>query len=116
MIGAYDWSMPSQLPSALPEPWSDLTTDAPASFGLAEELRREHSKDHVLAGRDVRDAARCEACDHALFALDHDEWAVVHLTWSPTRESDPYYPRVEALGSWDEVFDAVAEHVRLHGY
>jgi hypothetical protein len=105
---------PSQLPAALPEPWHGLTTDE--SSALTRELRSECGEDHVLAGRDFQSAARCTACDQVLFALDHEEWAVVHLSWprhSP--EPDPQWPAVHALGSWDEVFDAVTAHARGHG-
>jgi hypothetical protein len=55
--------------------------------------------------------AKCGGCDDALFALDGDEWVLVHLTWAA---NEPGWPRVEAIGAWPDVFAAAVEHVRLH--
>ena len=109
----YDWLV---LQNALPEPWWDLTVDHTAEVEIreayAERLRVECGPDHRLAGRDFRAVAKCSGCDRALFALDHDEWALVHLTWA---DPQPGLPTVEAVGSWNDVFVAAVEHARGYG-
>jgi hypothetical protein len=68
-------------------------------------------RDHVLAHREFRAAAKCAGCDHVLFELDNDGWALVHLTWSL---NEPGWPMVDATGSWEAVLPSVAEHARQH--
>jgi hypothetical protein len=93
----------------------DLTIDAPREAQVhdahASELRRECGPDHELAGRQFQAAAKCVACDHVVFELDNEQWAVVHLTWTANSAG---WPHVEAIGHWDEVCAAVVEHARLH--
>jgi hypothetical protein len=74
------------------------------------ELRKECGEAHRLAGREFECFAKCDGCDRAVFALDHDEWALVHLTWRRTAETDPNWPSVEALGLWPDVLEAMHAH------
>jgi len=79
--------------------------------GFVAELRKECGEGHRLAAREAECFAKCDGCDRAVFALDHDEWALVHLTWiREGPEIDPRWPTVEALGSWPEVLEAMREH------
>jgi hypothetical protein len=75
------------------------------------ELRRECGPDHELARRKFQAAAKCAACDHVLFELDGDEWALVHLTWTANATG---WPHIDAIGAWDEVSAAAVAHSRLH--
>ena len=63
------------------------------------------------SGREFHAAAKCGGSDHALFELDTDEWALVHLTWAANR---PGWPTVAVMGSWDDVLLAAIDHARLH--
>src|SRR5262249_9387394 len=75
--------------------------------GTTEGVRRRPQA-RCPRGRMLR---RVRGCDRAVFALDHDEWALVHLTWiREGPEIDPRWPTVEALGSWPEVLEAMREH------
>jgi hypothetical protein len=64
-----------------------------------------------LSDREYRAVAKCGGCDRALFALDHDEWALVHLTWA---KAQPGWPTVDAIGPWNDTFAAVVEHPQHH--
>ena len=83
------------------EPWVALTDAQRSRF--EEELRRELTPGHVLAGAAFRAIARRQDCDDVLFELVGDGVAVVHLTWS--RETDARWPRTErfaSLAEWAE--------------
>jgi hypothetical protein len=45
--------------------------------------------------------------------LNRDEWALVHLTWSP-KEERPAWPMTVASGAWDAVYAAAIEHAATH--
>jgi hypothetical protein len=106
------------LPRPLSEPWWDLSVNDPTAVGLRRvyttELRTECAPQHVLATRQFDAAAKCLACDHALYALDGQEWALVHLTWRQAAEPDSRWPLVEALGAWDDVCSAAESHAEQH--
>jgi hypothetical protein len=105
------------LPTPLPEPWWDVTGDDALETDVRraydDQLGRELSEGHALAGREPRTAAKCGGCDHVVVALNRDEWALLHLTWSSTAER-PGRPMTIALGSWDAVYLAAAEHAATH--
>jgi hypothetical protein len=105
------------LPTSLPEPWWDLSdggeTETKVRDAYDEELRRELGDGHPLAGRERQTLAKCGGCDRALVRLDRDEWALVHLTWSSTKER-PGWPTVDALGPWDDVHVTAAAHTASH--
>lgn len=89
------------LPAALrdvawPSPW--IATDAP----LHEELARELSPRHPLAGRRAVAIARLGGADDVLFWLPDGPalLAMVHLTWR--HEADPHWP-------FTKLFDSVEE-------
>ena len=80
-------SIPAELREAVwPAPWA--ATDAP----LHEELARETSARHPLAGRRAVAIARRADTDDVLFWLPDGPrlLAAVHLTWR--RETDPEWP------------------------
>jgi hypothetical protein len=103
------------LPAALPEPWWDLTEDGATEIEIrntySQELRQECGPSHLLSDREYRAVAKCGACDRALFALDQDEWALVHFTWA---NPQPGWPTVDAIGPWDGVLAAAVEHAQGH--
>jgi hypothetical protein len=61
---------------------------------LVVELGRELSPQHILFGVAAIAVARRADCDDVLFATADPlkPLAVVHLTWSSTIESDPFFP------------------------
>jgi hypothetical protein len=101
------------VPTALPTNWWNLDDEPRIRDAYTAELRKECGPSHVLAGRRFQCLGKCEGCDSAVFALDHGEWAIVHLAWAG-READPQWPTVEALGTWADVLEAMAEHSRTH--
>jgi hypothetical protein len=101
--------------ASLPTNWWDLSGEPRVRATYTAELRKECGDGHVLAGRDAKCFAKCEGCDRAVYALDGDQWALVHLTFTKSPpESDPQWPTVEAIGPWDEVLSAMTEHSRRH--
>jgi hypothetical protein len=103
------------LPGPLSEPWRDISTDDPNHVrdreALSQELRQECGPEHSLFDREASAAATCGACDRALYQLDLDEWAIVHLTWT---SNAPGWPTVEATGPWSQVSAAANEHAQNH--
>lgn len=72
---------------------------------LKEELARELPPGHVLDGVAATAIARRTDCDDVLFALSDDRFAVVHLTWSGSQETDPTWPATtihETVQLWRE--------------
>ena len=96
--------------SQLIEPWFPVTGEGPA---LVEELRREISPEHVLAGWDVIAVARRHDCDDVLFASDHG-LAVVHLAYAG-REKRAQFPETQLYESWAHfVTERVTRDAREH--
>lgn len=95
---------------ALPSNWRSLETEPEARDLYTAELRKECGEGHSLGGREFECFAKCDGCDRAVFALDHDEWALVHVTWRGEAETDPHWPSVEAVGTWPDVLEAMREH------
>jgi hypothetical protein len=89
----------------LPEPWCRLLDDR-QRLRLEEEIIREVSSGHPLAGLALRVIAKRDDGDDALLTLDESEngrVAEVHLTWSGKMEPDPRWPMTtiyESLGEW----------------
>lgn len=69
------------------EPW--VAPAADEAGGLEREASVEVGPGHELSGRTLTAIARCSDCDHVVFRLDDDTWAVVHLTWSHKAEPAP---------------------------
>ena len=82
-------------------PWHPIQ-DAEAERVLAQELRAELSKRHVLHGIAVRAVGRRQDCDDVLFELLHGSgrFAVVHLTYSQHPEPDPRWPDTTVYDNW----------------
>jgi hypothetical protein len=87
-------SLPPELRDvAWPSPW--IATDAP----LHDELAREVSPRHPLAGRRALAIARRGTADDVLFWLPDGPalLAMVHLTWR--HETDPEWPFTQLFDS-----------------
>lgn len=84
------------------EPWEEFVTDDQRK-AFQTELAVEISDQHPLHGRAFRALAHRSDCDDVLVELPDERVAVVHLTWTGTRESDPKYPQTrffENVSSW----------------
>src|SRR5688572_25990080 len=71
---------------------------------LAQELRAELSRHHVLFGIGVRAVGRRQDCDDVLFELldGSGRFAVVHLTYARHPEPDPCWPETTLYDSWSD--------------
>lgn len=85
----------------LREPWYAIDGLAERR-SLQDELRREISDDHVLAGVSVILLARRGDTDAVLYGLPDGRVAEVHLTWSTDREIDRRWPATAMYVSIDE--------------
>ena len=74
----------------VPPGWAPVDGEAAAS--LEAELAREISEGHALAARRLRAVAQHFKDDDVAFELDDRRLAVVRLTWTGERESDPARP------------------------
>ena len=74
---------------------------------LAEELNREVSSSHVLAGCRVVAVAKRQDCDDVLFRIEgrSQRYAVVHLTYRGKRETSPEWPGTILFDSLDEFLE-----------
>ena len=93
--------------------WPNLW-EATTNQGLERQLRREISEQHVLYRVKVIPIARRVDNDDVLFAvLDEAKppLALVHLTWSGKKETDPgfdsAFPWTNFFNSLEEVFASV---------
>lgn len=70
---------------------------------LLDEITRELPSGHVLEGEQLVPVARREDCDDVLFVIPRDmRLAVVHLTWSRGRETDPRWLHTMIVDGWSE--------------
>jgi hypothetical protein len=85
-------------------PWKGL--DGTAS-NLVAELRKEVGPGHPLFGCEATAVAAAVDSDDVLFAvaLPETPWAVVHLTWRGSQETNPAWPWVQLLDSIDSLLD-----------
>lgn len=82
------------------DPWQAVSGWEEAQ-GLLRQLERELSVGHVLDGKTLRPVGRRVDCDDVLFIIEADpRLAVVHLTWSSTRERDPRWPSTAFVDGW----------------
>lgn len=74
------------------EPWSPIGETGVTFY---KELIHEINLNHPLYSICVRAIARREDCDDVLFELANSEnkLAVVHLTWSKTKDFSGKYPK-----------------------
>ena len=96
------------------EPWVDFVADAHRTR-FEEELGRETAPSHVLSGAEVRAVARREDRDDVLFSLTDGRWAIVHLTWSGRRETEPHWPRTQLFETWEAVEAQLANDAAEYG-
>ena len=67
-----------------------------------KELDKELNENHPLYKKVQAALAKCESNDDVLFLLRDDNYAIVHLTWSGSRETTsrfPYYKEFSNLQS-----------------
>ena len=87
------------------EPWELLDDlDLPSPTKLDTELSRTLAPGHVLEGNTFCAVARRFDRDDVLFHITSPEelYAVVHLTWATSRETDPAWPRTEIFATLDD--------------
>lgn len=82
-------------------PWGPV--DGNGAAALERELSRELKLSHPLYGKPVRAIGRRDDSDDVLFALGDGSTrvAVVHLTWTGSREHPPW-PQWETYLSLDD--------------
>ena len=95
-----------------PEPW--WQPDEANRQAVRDELTREATRGHLLAGRPFEVVARCSACDEVLVRLDDETHAIVHPTWSGRREKPPW-PTITATGGYLATEAALVAHAVQHG-
>jgi N-acetylmuramic acid 6-phosphate etherase len=100
------WSTQHKMPTSLKwlAPWYRVE-DGEERRAIENELRREICDAHALAGEAATLLARRGDMDEALFLLSGGRVAEVHLTWSPSRETDPRCPTTtfyDSLDHWVE--------------
>lgn len=79
-------------------PWYAVD-DAARRAAFERELRKEICNRHVLAHEAVTMIAQRGDTDDVLFQLSDGRVAEVHLTWSPSRETDPRWPATAIFAS-----------------
>lgn len=82
-------------------PWGPIASEQQRE-SLEQELSREIGPGHVLAGKTLHALARRGDRDDILVEATGLGYAVVHLTWSGTRETSARRPRTELFSSIDE--------------
>ena len=85
-------------PQTLPNHWA-LAGDQ--ADNLTAELALELPTGHMLDGTALTAVARRTDCDDVLFELSDGRFALVHLTWSGSRETDPAWPGTTVYDSLD---------------
>jgi hypothetical protein len=87
------------------EPWVSVSDEVDH---LESELRREISPEHPLFKFKTRALARRVDCDDILFEIESHEspFAVVHLTFSGSRENDSHWPYTKFFQSFQEWIDS----------
>jgi hypothetical protein len=90
---------------AIPTPWVEIGVSGEVL--LERELARELAPDHLLANRAGRALMKRGDRDDVLFAvLRSPEVALVHLTWSGSREH-PDFPTTRFFASMLDWYDEI---------
>jgi histidinol phosphatase-like PHP family hydrolase len=84
------------------EPWEEIGELGEA---FSKELQKEVAPGHQLHGIPAEAIGHRIDCDNAVFRLEDDVVAVVHLTWSRKQEPNSDYPRTEVYASIDDFVD-----------
>lgn len=88
-------------------PWEAVETplSQPAPGRLADEI----APGHVLEGKRVRMIARRVDTDDVLYEVmtEPPSFAVVHLTWSDRRQTNPQFPWTTLYDSMDRFREAM---------
>lgn len=90
----------------LSELWTDVRGTR-EEIELEDELAREITSTHVLAGVGVSAVAARKLRKEIIYRLSDGRWAWVHLTWS--KETNRDHPRTEICESWPIVVDEVVD-------
>ena len=85
-------------------PWIPVERQADE---FVDELERELASGHVLSGKNADAIARRIDKDEVLFVIDDapKQYAVVHLTWSGSKEHDPKWPFTVIFSSLEQWVD-----------
>lgn len=85
------------------EPWNPCEN----SISIINELKHEISAQHILHNIQVELIARRFDCDDCLFKIleDNPKYAVVHLTWSSTKETNSIFPTTDMYDNWDDFLE-----------
>lgn len=85
------------------EPWNSCEN----SISIINELKHEISSQHILYNIEVELIARRFDCDDYLFKIlgDNPKYAVVHLTWSRTKETNSIFPTTDMYDNWDDFLE-----------
>jgi hypothetical protein len=86
------------------EPWYEINKNA--SY-FENQLYKETGQGHILFGKKVMAIGRREDRDDILFEIDDSDnkVAVVHLTYSKNKETNPSFPRTR-------IYDDIEEWVK----
>ena len=91
----------TSIQNRLPPQW----TEADNGVALIEELQKEMGEAHLLFGKSITVIAKRKDVDDVLYEVSSEEgmsYAVVHLTWKGSKESDPKWPTAKLYRSLDE--------------
>ncbi len=85
------------------EPWELI--DSSLCEKIKEELSKEINNEHPLHNVNCEPVAKRIDSDDTLFRINPHlcEYAVVHLTWSGKKETDPKWPYVEFFTDTDDL-------------
>jgi short-subunit dehydrogenase len=83
-------------------PWHPVQEEG---TGICDQFYKEVGHGHLLFGKEVQALARRQDCDDVLFKITGEEtsFAIVHLTWSQNKQSDPKWPSTDFFSSADEL-------------
>ncbi len=92
----------------LPEPWYWQNTEL-----FERELQLELPNKHILKNKNLKSIAHSRMRDDCLFEILNDaeyKYAMVHLTWSKSKEQFPDVPETELFRNWDSVYEIILSH------
>ena len=93
-------------------PWEAV--ESPSPEGVSGMLSREIAPGHVLEGKKVRMIARRVDTDDVLYEVmtNPPSYAVVHLTWSEQRQTNPLFPWTTMFESMDRFREQMLRDVK----
>jgi len=81
------------------DPWYKTDQD------LSKQLKLEVADTHILANKNVKTIARREDNDDVLYEIidQNKTFAIVHLTWNQSKQTDPRWPITKLFKNIKEV-------------